>query len=398
MNEQTNQGEFRTRILRSSEEFLRIQAEWESCRKTQELPCLDQHCDWLVGQPALGNNKSLRAVTIEHSGAMVAAAPLRIHNSWQFAWALKELGVKRTLARFDMRLADFCGPDFMGSPDEQAAQSLLSAMLDECSDCDVIRINQLRSDSVLSRLLLAGGKGCGGRWIWRRRESEFRWLVRIGGTFDGYLKKFSGKKRRYLMWEVRQLENRFGGSLRLSRISEPVDVEAFIRAAQQISAQSWQGGDHTPGQRSAVRYAERGWLGGYLLAGGDQPLAYLIGRQSDGVYIADEAAFDKRLADFSPGKILWLKVIEDLHQQGSVKWLNLGSNDVGYKQFWAHENYPESSIYLIKPSLRNALAFWPMMATRWPVVACGRLSAALGWSSRYNRLMHLVVKLFKRKK
>jgi hypothetical protein len=61
-------------------------------------------------------------------------------------------------------------------------------------------------------------------------------------------------------------------------------------------------------------------------------------------------------------------------------------------------DYAESSIYLIKPGLRNALAFWPMMAIQLPVIAGRKLSAALGWRPLYDRSLHRLSKVFRRKR
>jgi CelD/BcsL family acetyltransferase involved in cellulose biosynthesis len=189
-----------------------------------------------------------------------------------------------------------------------------------------------------------------------------------------------------------------GGNLCLLRISEPAEVAAFIQAAQQISARSWQGEKLDTSKSERLSYcAKQGWLRSYMLTGNGQPVAHFIGRQSDGVLYADDTAFDSRIAELSPGKILWLKVIEDLHAGGDFRWLDFGSGDIGYKQFWANESYPESTVLLIKPSFRNALAFWPMMAAGWPVAAARKLAAKFGRRAGFDRRLHQLAKSFRRK-
>lgn len=387
------------KVLRNSAEVFAIQSEWEQCRKSTARPCLDQHPRALEAQVQNGSRAALRVITIWRNGRFLGAAPFVIRENWQFAWALRELGLKRTLARFPLKLADFSGSDFVGSFDHLDARQLLHEAFKLCADCEVIRMNQLNADSPICQLIQDGSAGRAGRWVWNRREREPRWLVRICATFDDYLQKFSGKKRRYLRWEIRQLENRFGGCLSLTCASEPAAVFPFIEAAEAVSTVSWQGKPFTRGQKhNLAHHATHGWLRCYLLSGSGQPLAYVIGRLSDGVFLADEAAFDARHASFSPGKVLWYKVIQDLHKQGGVSWLDFGSNDIGYKQFWAQERSTESSMYLIKRELRNALAFWPMIAVRWPVLAGRRLFEALGSHSLYDRSLHRLAKALKRKR
>jgi hypothetical protein len=172
----------------------------------------------------------------------------------------------------------------------------------------------------------------------------------------------------------------------------------LLRAASEVSAHSWQGKKLDPNLATKlVALADHGSLCCYVLLGEDQPLAFFIGRQSDGVCTADMAGFDARLDSLSPGKVMWNKVIQDLHDHADLDWLDLGTGDIAYKQFWGHEFYAESSIYLIKPSLRNAIAFWPVMAAMWPVNIGRRLFEAFNLRSAYDRTLHRLSKAFKRR-
>ncbi len=388
-----------TRILRTDQDFLDIFSEWEQCRQTTERPSLDQHPIAIRTQSVFLNSSGVRAVCLWRGHTLGGAAPLTIKERWEFGWRFPELGLRRHLARFQLRLAEFRGPDFMGNLGEAAARQLLNATLDACEDCDVIRFGELNEESWLGRLLVNRQLIRNKRWLWWRKEGEHRWLVRINGCYRNYLKKFSGSSRRYLMRDARQVEERFGGQLRLLQFSRPEEVSDFVRLGRLISAQSWQDDCLAVGHEAKLkRFAEAGLLRCYILLGGEQPLAYQIGRLSNGVYLAEAAAFDLRFANLSPGKILLMRMLEDLHALGNVRWLDLGSGDFAYKQFWAHESYPEASVLLIKRSLRNAVAFWPMMAAQWPVVVGRRLAGILGRSALYNRLLHRVSKMFRRKR
>lgn len=388
-----------TKILGSDQELSGIGAEWEQCRQKSMRTCLDQHLKALMSRGGSLNRSIVRTACLLNRGRLIGATPCLVSASWQFGWRIPQFGFSRKLARFDMRLAEFRGPDFMGDLDETAARTLYNAMLKSCDDCDVIRFRQLRTDSILSRLVSERASSRNRRWVWQLRIGATRWLVRISGTSEDYLKKHSGNTRKCIRRDVRKLEQHFAGCLRLSKITEGTQVDDYVRAAHQVAEESWQRGSFNAARSARLRYfAEQGWLRGYLLTGNGQPLAYVLGRQADGCFYADDSAFDLRLENLSPGKVLWLKVIEDLHAQGDVKWLDFGSGDIGYKQFWAHESYPESSVLLIKPSVRNALAFWPMMAIQWPVTAGRRLAGTWGKSALYDRSLHRVSKMFRRKR
>ena len=131
--------------------------------------------------------------------------------------------------------------------------------------------------------------------------------------------------------------------------------------------------------------------------GGEQPLAFLIGRKADRVFVSDLTGFDTRFEGFSPGKVMWNKVIQDLHEHGGFRWIDFGTGDIGYKQFWGHEFYRESSVYLIKLGLRTAAAFWPIMAVMWPVNVGRSLCEALSLGSAFDRTLHRLTKALKRR-
>lgn len=399
MSRQVVQYQFTTRVLRSLEDLSTVSGEWEECRKNAARPWIGQHPQAFLVSAAQSDAKSFRAIVLYLNGKMIGTAPLVIRKPWRWKWNLSQLGLRRSIAQFNLKLADFCGPDFGGNLDNAAAHQLQKSMFDNCEDCDAIRVDQLRSDSYLGRSLLKEPSSRRGWWLWQRKQDEARWLVRIEGTIENYLKKFSSKTRQNFKREHRLLAEHFCGQLQVSRISDRRQLGPFIQAAQQISAQSWQNKQHAPDHQTVLAAsAEQGWLRSYLLTGNGQPLAYVIGRQSDGVFCADDSAFDTRLGSLSPGKVLWLKVIEDLHAQGGVRWMDFGSGNVGYKEFWAHESYPESSVLLIKPNFRNALAFWPMMAIQWPVTAGRKLAWVFGRSELYDRSLHWVSKMFRRKR
>jgi hypothetical protein len=317
-----------------------------------------------------------------------------VHDPWRFGWRVPEVGLRRNLLQFNMRLAEFHGPDFMGDLDAAATGHLLNGVLESCGDCNVIRFDHLRADSKLCRLLCNGGPDQRRRrWNWRRRVDERRWLVPIIGNLGEYLSRHSSKTRWTLRKKARILTEHLGGQMRIQVVCDPPQVGSFVRSAQQVAARSWQAAPFSTARADQLHnLALQGWLRCYLLSAAERPLAYVIGRQSDGVYAFDEAAFDKDLASCSPGNILCSKLIEDLHAQENVRWLDFGPGDIAYKEFWSQEYYMESSLYLIKPGWHNAFAFWPMMAVRWPFSFARVFMGWLGREAQLARLAHRFTK------
>jgi hypothetical protein len=63
-------------------------------------------------------------------------------------------------------------------------------------------------------------------------------LVRLDGTFESYIKKFSAKARKNRLREIRMLRER--GQLNLMQVSRASEVDAFLEAVYRISRRTWQ--------------------------------------------------------------------------------------------------------------------------------------------------------------
>ena len=101
--------------------------------------------------------------------------------------------------------------------------------------------------------------------------------------------------------------------------------------------------------------ARRGILRSYLLRCGDAYCAYLIGYQSRDVYYAIENAYDPAFQEFSPGKIILLKAIEDLTNHASPERFSFGYGEEDYKGQLCTDHTEDATIVLMRRTWANRI-------------------------------------------
>jgi CelD/BcsL family acetyltransferase involved in cellulose biosynthesis len=182
---------------------------------------------------------------------------------------------------------------------------------------------------------------------------QARWRLRFEGPADSYWNRFSSKTR----YNFRRQKRLLGGEAECIRNES--QVAPFLEAAAAVSSQSWQG--RRIGQRIArnekwqshfEQLARLGALRCYLLRAKDQPAAFAIGTQWNGRFILEEIGYDTTFADFSPGTVLMLHMLEDMLQNDSPQVLDFGFGDGAYKQLFGNWQSQSGDLLLLSRRLR----------------------------------------------
>lgn len=347
-----------TRVARTEQEIAALAGEWERCREQQARRHMEQHPEWLLLESRRRLMNGAMVVTLYRDGSLVGVAPFLLRR-WDFRWRAGS----KTVVRFPMRSADFCGEEWIAPADSQAQEAFLRGILEACASCQVIRFEYLPVDSCLWARLYETPFLRERHWVHNPWGVSVRWLVRLAATFEDYLSKFSYDTRRKLKQEARKLEKACQEQLCLHRITQRAHLPTFLQAVERLSALSWQGtrlGKVIHASEEEMErlggWADRGWLRGYLLTNGDQPLSFLIGRQADGTYYADHTGYDPEWARLAPGKVLWYRMLEDLHRVDRPEWMDFRRGNKAYKQFFANHSYNEGSAYLMRKTAYAGLA------------------------------------------
>lgn len=354
------------RSLRTPAEIQAFLPRWIAFWAGHERPDLDQHPLRLMDVTRIHCQDLVVGVLFEGDQVVGVAPAIMADVACPFRWGY------RTLGQWKLKRAEIPINHLGSGVEDDSGRSLLCAWLEVCASADALRFQNIPVDSSIFKLFRSNDRVLRNWWRCLLTPPEVRRLIQIQGSFEDYLNKFSGRQRRKFRHELKKMEDACGHELRVSIITTPAQVASFIAAAKSISSSSWQGKilnlliePNSRQYEELAGLAERGWLRCYLLSGGEQPLAFVIGRQAQGVFYYDQIAYDTQWNQWSPGKLLLLKIIEDLHGVGTFQWLDFRHGDAEYKRHFSNQGYAEAGILLVKASLRQALPFFLFRVLTW---------------------------------
>jgi hypothetical protein len=264
----------------------------------------------------------------------------------------------RVLWKKSLRVAEVLGSEPCLPDDHTLLRSIFEGILDAWPDCDGVLFDALPTDCFCSQAILAQEEVMPGL-VYSPFDDRPTLVVPIGASFDDYMRTKSPKTRS----KLRKLQSIIdSGRIRTERYSNPADVMEFAAGVSLVSARTWQnrllGLQYRNDEKSRENFcdlADRGLLRSYLLWRDDQPVAYVVGYQFDGVYYYADIGFDPQAAELSPGTVLLFMILQDLHESNPPTVLNFGVGDAAYKQRFGKTVGRDEAILLLRRELRNRL-------------------------------------------
>jgi len=253
-----------------------------------------------------------------------------------------------TVAKFPLRVV--CLRSRNNIPAEAAAYDTVIQQILR-SNSDAIYVSNVRTDSFFWNYLLNSPLIGGWFKFYQRKGPLPHLFIRLEGSFDNYMKKFTAKTRKNRFREIRLLQE--CGNVQLQRVTQASEIDGYLEAAIEISKRTWQF-DRGWGLRdpeivaSKLQFlAQRGWLRSYLLKCGDTPCAFMLGHQYGSRFYTGFAGADYRWKDRSVGSVILLLVLQDLFKENTPQFYDFG-NYAKWQEYYATESYPESSAWLFR--------------------------------------------------
>jgi CelD/BcsL family acetyltransferase involved in cellulose biosynthesis len=184
-------------------------------------------------------------------------------------------------------------------------------------------------------------------------------VVNLAGTFDQYISRFKSRSRE----GVRRSLRRFAKEAPDASVDEfrtKEDMDRFLDIALSVSERSWQGqsgvglqGD-TDFRARALERAADDLVRGYVLTTATKPLAFLYCPIEGDAIIYESLGYDPEFARLSPGKVLFLFVLQRLFAEQRFATFDLG-NLVGepYKKHWATNVVRRTTLYYLPRTAGN---------------------------------------------
>jgi CelD/BcsL family acetyltransferase involved in cellulose biosynthesis len=219
-----------------------------------------------------------------------------------------------------------------------------------------------------------------------------RSYVDLSGSFEQYLKKFSGKSRSTLSRKVRKFNEAPGAEFR-SYSSGPELLE-FLRLAYPLSKRTYQERlldaglpDTEEFRASIVRMGDAGYAVGALLLLEGRPVAYLLCPSQAGTLLYEYVGYDPEYRELSPGTVLQYYLLERLFMEKKFQIFDFTEGEGQHKALFATNNTKCADVYIFRRSLANSIIVYSHAALDSASNLLGRILAKLHLKTAIKRLL-----------
>jgi hypothetical protein len=355
-------------------------------RISPELPTTDP--EW-VGRFFAAQTRDVSIYSLEQGERLSGVAAFLYVEDWAMKWHLGDW----TLARLPLNRLRLIGGEPLW-PDDPQAWDLLFRELARNGGYDTLFLEQIPVASALWKYLHESETIRRHFLLYRPDPPAPRLILRVEGTFEQYLRKFSHKHRSELTRRVNRLKDGTLGEMRLVRYETPEEAAEFLRHAVAVSRNTYQWKLHRRGlndemgllEMQLMGYARRGWNRSYILFCGDRPCAFRLGFQYRGRYFSHEIGFDPEFARYSAGTVLQYLTIRDLFEYNRPAVFDLQEYGA-YKQTWATESFPEGRLYLFRRSAYARVCCWGDRTCRSANAKLSAFLERMNWKSSLKKWM-----------
>jgi len=187
-----------------------------------------------------------------------------------------------------------------------------------------------------------------------------RYYIKLHGSFEDYLKKFSSKSRSTLVRKVSKFSKAADDKMEVREYKTPAEMLEFYDSAREISAKTYQErlldaglpeGEEFKAQ--LMRLAEQNSIRSYILFHGAMPAAYMCCPASENTLLYQYVGYDPQFQALSPGSVLQYLTLQKLFAEQQFELFDFTEGEGQHKAFFATDNALCADVYFFKRSLRN---------------------------------------------
>lgn len=264
----------------------------------------------------------------------------------------------------------------------------LSVSLPDCGDADGFQLSSVPA-AIVDRLL-AGHDD----WLIGGRREYARHFIRMDGSFEDYLARFSGKTRSTLRRKARKFAECGDGILNVGSYRTPAEIAEFLRLVRPLDARTYQTrlldsglpqGDEA--EREAMNLAADDRLRAFLLFLGPEPVAYLYLPVIGQTLVYSHLGYAPEHAQLSPGTVLQLAALEQLFAERRFRYFDFTEGDGDHKAKFGTDSVDCASFVLLRPALPNRLLLGSLALFDGSVAAARTLAEKTGGIAAARRLL-----------
>lgn len=338
------------KVAKSLKEIEAVRGIWEQMHRSESMPALNSDIDYYLSVvQSLEKETQPYVIVLYHNGDPKTMAIGRIERQ-QISC---RVGYK-TIFKPSLRCLSVVYGGILGQHSELISSRLVQELLDTLKreNVDIVFLNHLCIDSCvhpLSRTMT--------RFLCRDHFPviDDHWQTYLPETAEKFYASIKRKRKKEWKRLGRRLEDAAAGPLKLECYDSVSQIEHFIEVASKISAMTYKDAlkagfsDSSYTHSVLTQAAKRDNWRAYVLYAGQVPCAFETGIVYGRVYFADAIGYSPQWGNFSPGTILFVKVLEDLSQNTQVEIFDYGFGSAGYKERFGTKSWPEASVFIFAP-------------------------------------------------
>lgn len=194
----------------------------------------------------------------------------------------------------------------------------------------------------------------------RRFDSPNRhWRMEVPASLEDFLKKLRSKQRNNVRRERRLFEEKYGENSEFQCFTEEESVAGLMEDIEHVASGSYHrrlgfGFMNNEETLNLMRLrARQGRLRTYVLYIDGISVAFWQGTAVNGTLYLGSTAYDNRISDCKPGKLVLQLMVEDLASNTDIREVDFGFGDAYYKKQFGDYSWEEISVTVFGTSIRG---------------------------------------------
>jgi len=298
------------------------------------------------------------AVIRDHEGKAVGICPIVF---WRRSMPF---GVgKRVFGKIMVKAATILSREPLVPADPALYRLLFDGLFEGLPWCDCVFIDSMPIDCFTCAYIYSKENRDRRYLIYPATVKAREWIyLELGESLESFLKEKLKRTRNTLKRRVKKLTEHGGGSLECIRVEDDEQVDSFYESALSIAEKSWQFQNLGRALSETALYRESlhelaclGSLRAYLLKCGGRPCAFVIGCQYQDVLQFEQTAYSPEFATFSPGTVLYYRLLDDLYRHRRPTLVNHGVGVTPHKRLFSNRSMLDTEVFLFRPTFRNRI-------------------------------------------
>ncbi|MFH0788952.1 MAG: GNAT family N-acetyltransferase [Pseudomonadota bacterium] len=328
--------------ITKAEELPSIRTPWNELLERSDNSAPYLYYEWFEGSyECIDKNKGPFILLVKDNHDLIGVAPFLISTDRYYGTKINKI--------------HFINSDYTPFQDfilnrtrkKECLQAIVRFLCDNFHLWDLLELKEVRNHSE-HMIIFKNLCQQNGLFFEQTPELSSGFLVTDISWEEG-LSKLNPKTRKEFRRKLSRMEQL--GSLDLECVTEPHDIDDHLNRFFNFWNKVWKDKNSISSHsefyfKIAHNFAERGELYLYSLLLDDEPVAYLYSIKLKNTFFAIKTTYNPSYYAFSPGVILFYKIIQIIYQDESISFFDFGRGDNQYKNDWKLTYVDQSSIYL----------------------------------------------------